>query len=77
MNNPAIQAIGVARMPEIAQGDDIGSRIIEALRTGEITIVDRDVLIVAQKIVSKAEGRTVQRVIRTFNLFDFFQGSYQ
>jgi len=59
VNTPAIQVIGVPRMPEVQEGDDVASLIAEAARKAGIEIVDRDVLVVAQKIVSKAEGRIV------------------
>src|SRR5262249_47898272 len=39
---------------------DIASLIIEALRNAEIQPLDRDVFVVAQKIISKAEGRVVR-----------------
>jgi coenzyme F420-0:L-glutamate ligase/coenzyme F420-1:gamma-L-glutamate ligase len=42
-------------MPEIREGDDLGAII--ASRT---QVHDGDVLVVAQKVVSKAEGRTVR-----------------
>jgi coenzyme F420-0:L-glutamate ligase/coenzyme F420-1:gamma-L-glutamate ligase len=60
VNTPAIHVIGVPRIPEVQQGDDVASLIIEALREAEISALDRDVLVVAQKIVSKAEGRIVR-----------------
>ena len=59
MNNP-IQLIGVPGMPEVVEDDDVASLIIEAVRRAELNIVERDVFVVAQKIVSKAEGRIVR-----------------
>jgi coenzyme F420-0:L-glutamate ligase/coenzyme F420-1:gamma-L-glutamate ligase len=50
-----ITAVALAGVPEIAQGDDLAALLVGAageLRAG-------DVLVVAHKIVSKAEGRTV------------------
>jgi len=46
-------------MPEVRERDDLSALIISALRNSGIEIEDGDVLIVAQKIVSKAEGRLV------------------
>jgi coenzyme F420-0:L-glutamate ligase / coenzyme F420-1:gamma-L-glutamate ligase len=46
-------------LPLVAAGDDLGSLIIAALRRAAIVPEDRDVLVVAQKVVSKAEGRSV------------------
>lgn len=60
MNAPTIHVIGVPSMPEVVEGDDIAALITEAVRQAELNIVERDILVVAQKIVSKAEGRIVQ-----------------
>jgi coenzyme F420-0:L-glutamate ligase / coenzyme F420-1:gamma-L-glutamate ligase len=45
----------VEGLPEIRQGDDLG-----ALVTAAFALEDGDVVVVAQKAVSKAEGRTVK-----------------
>jgi coenzyme F420-0:L-glutamate ligase/coenzyme F420-1:gamma-L-glutamate ligase len=45
----------VEGLPEIREGDDLG-----ALIAGRAELRDRDVLVVAQKAVSKAEGRIVR-----------------
>ena len=50
-----ISAVALAGVPEIAAGDDLAALLVAAageLRAG-------DVLVVAHKVVSKAEGRTV------------------
>ena len=44
-------------IPLIRPGDDLASILIEAIEATGHTPRDRDVLVVAQKIVSKAEGR--------------------
>jgi coenzyme F420-0:L-glutamate ligase / coenzyme F420-1:gamma-L-glutamate ligase len=46
-------------IPIVKAGDDLGGLLVAAIRRAEITPRDKDVLIVAQKIVSKAEGRFV------------------
>jgi coenzyme F420-0:L-glutamate ligase/coenzyme F420-1:gamma-L-glutamate ligase len=46
-------------IPLIRQGDDLADIIVEALRVTDIQLLDGDILVIAQKIVSKAEGRTV------------------
>jgi coenzyme F420-0:L-glutamate ligase/coenzyme F420-1:gamma-L-glutamate ligase len=46
-------------LPEIAEGDDLAALIRAALARTGITLVDGDVLVVAQKVVSKQEGRRV------------------
>ncbi len=55
-----IELIGVPGIPEVGDGDDVGALIGTALRKARIEVVDSDVLVVAQKIVSKAEGRVVR-----------------
>jgi coenzyme F420-0:L-glutamate ligase / coenzyme F420-1:gamma-L-glutamate ligase len=46
-------------VPVIAAGDDLASIILAALDRSELGLTPGDILVVAQKIVSKAEGRTV------------------
>jgi coenzyme F420-0:L-glutamate ligase/coenzyme F420-1:gamma-L-glutamate ligase len=50
-----IAVLPVEGLPEIEAGDDLG-----ALIAGAAALEDRDVLVVAQKAVSKAEGRVVR-----------------
>lgn len=47
-------------MPLVQPGDDIAAMIDEALRENGVGLWDGDILVVAQKIVSKAEGRYVE-----------------
>src|SRR5205807_1393577 len=47
--------IPVEGLPEIAAGDDLGRLLADAAE-----LEDGDVLVVAQKVVSKAEGRVVR-----------------
>ena len=44
-------------IPLIQPGDDLASLILQALARASIALEDGDILVVAQKIVSKAEGR--------------------
>ena len=46
-------------MPEVVSGDQVGHIISEAAQAQGTPIEDGDVLIVTQKIVSKAEGRVI------------------
>ncbi len=46
------RVIGVEGLPEIGEGDDLGALIAAA-----VELEDGDVVVVAQKVVSKAEGR--------------------
>jgi coenzyme F420-0:L-glutamate ligase / coenzyme F420-1:gamma-L-glutamate ligase len=49
-----ISILPVPGLPEVRQGDDLA-----ALIAARIELEDRDVVVVAQKVVSKAEGRVV------------------
>jgi coenzyme F420-0:L-glutamate ligase/coenzyme F420-1:gamma-L-glutamate ligase len=55
-----IRVIPLEGIPEVREGDDLPSLIAAAIRDSEFEIADRDILVVAQKVVSKAEGRTVK-----------------
>ena len=57
-----IRIIPVAGVPEIRPGDDLARAIVTAAGPGAFE--PRDVLVVAQKVVSKAEGRLVADVDR-------------
>jgi len=46
-------------IPIIRQGDNLADIFVNALRENNIPLLDEDILVVAQKIVSKAEGRAV------------------
>jgi coenzyme F420-0:L-glutamate ligase / coenzyme F420-1:gamma-L-glutamate ligase len=50
-----ISLIPVHGLPEIQQGDDLAAMVVE-----HVALEDRDVLVLAQKVVSKAEGRVVR-----------------
>jgi coenzyme F420-0:L-glutamate ligase/coenzyme F420-1:gamma-L-glutamate ligase len=50
----------VKGLPLIEPGEDLGAILIEGIRRAGITPRDRDVLVIAQKVVSKAEGRYVE-----------------
>ncbi|CAN5757195.1 MAG: coenzyme F420-0:L-glutamate ligase [Euzebyaceae bacterium] len=50
-----IEMLPVRGLPEVVQGDDLGTLIAEATE-----LRDGDVVVVAQKIVSKAEGAVVR-----------------
>ena len=54
-----IELIGVPGIPEVADGDDVAALIAEAVRGAGNEVFAGDVFVVAQKIVSKAEGRVV------------------
>jgi len=54
-----ITIIGLIDFPLINKGDDLGRIIVETARKQDIIIEENDVIVVSQKIVSKAEGLTV------------------
>src|ERR1051325_1572507 len=60
MGFPEIRLIGLTAIPEIAQGDDLAAVIGRAARASNVEILGGDIFVVAQKIVSKAQGRTVR-----------------
>ncbi|HEX6129367.1 MAG TPA: coenzyme F420-0:L-glutamate ligase [Candidatus Limnocylindria bacterium] len=55
-----ISLIPLERIPEVRAGDDLGQLIAAAAAGGDIGLVNEDVLVVTQKVVSKAEGRVVE-----------------
>ncbi len=55
-----LELSAVPGIPEIAAGDDLARIIFAAASAAGITCIDDDIFIVAQKAVSKAEGRTVK-----------------
>jgi len=57
---PEIHAIGIERMPEVQAGDDLASQIMDAAQIQGTPIETGDILVVTQKVVSKAEGRVVR-----------------
>ena len=46
-------------MPLVKPGDSIGDQLVRAAQEQSIQICDHDIIVVAQKIVSKSEGRVV------------------
>ncbi len=59
MSYPQLRVFGLAGIPEISHGDDLAALILQAAEGQGTPLEDRDILVVTQKIVSKAEGRTV------------------
>lgn len=55
----AVSFTALCGMPEVEPGADLPSLLVQAFTINAMRPVDADVLIVAQKIVSKAEGRYV------------------
>src|SRR3954465_6264256 len=55
----AVTRTPVPRFPMVRPGDDLAALLIAACEQGALAPADGDVVVVAQKIVSKAEGRYV------------------
>ena len=52
-----ITIIGLQGMPLVRQGDNLSQLIVDAAEKQKIALQNGDILIITQKIVSKAEGR--------------------
>jgi coenzyme F420-0:L-glutamate ligase/coenzyme F420-1:gamma-L-glutamate ligase len=55
-----IRVIGIGGIPLIKRDDDLGKLICDAAEMQNTPISDGDIVVVTQKIVSKAEGRLVR-----------------
>jgi coenzyme F420-0:L-glutamate ligase/coenzyme F420-1:gamma-L-glutamate ligase len=55
----ALTLTAVPGIPLIAPGDDLGAIIIDAINVAKLLLFAGDVVVVAQKIVSKAQGRFI------------------
>jgi coenzyme F420-0:L-glutamate ligase/coenzyme F420-1:gamma-L-glutamate ligase len=56
----AVELLAVPGLPMIKAGDDLAMLIADGLVRGGLTPRAQDVVVIAQKVVSKAEGRTVE-----------------
>ena len=54
-----LQIIPLTRIPMVEANDDLGAVVIDAMRKQQLGFADQDVLVVAQKVVSKAENRLI------------------
>jgi coenzyme F420-0:L-glutamate ligase/coenzyme F420-1:gamma-L-glutamate ligase len=60
-----VRIIGLQGIPNVAPGMDLAQVIAEAAQTQGLSFADGDIMVVTQKIVSKAEGRLVDlRTVR-------------
>ena len=55
-----LELVALDGIGEIQPGDDLAALIAEAAAVSGVALTDADVLVVTQKIVSKAEGRVVE-----------------
>ncbi|MBI3990432.1 MAG: coenzyme F420-0:L-glutamate ligase [candidate division NC10 bacterium] len=56
---PDLSFFGVRGIPEVQPGDDLAEVLLSAVTRQGLTFTAGDILVVAQKVVSKAEGRLV------------------
>lgn len=54
-----LTVMGLSGLPMVKPGDDLAGVLESAIASNSITLRDEDVLVIAQKIVSKAESRYV------------------
>jgi len=59
-----VRIIAVAGLPEVVAGDDVGAQIADSADAQGTPIEPGDVVVIAHKIVSKAEGRLADAVTR-------------
>ncbi|HEY9037089.1 MAG TPA: coenzyme F420-0:L-glutamate ligase [Pseudomonadales bacterium] len=54
---PGLQLIGITGLPMVQPGDDVSALIADALTANGLSLQSNDVLVIAQKIISKSENR--------------------
>ena len=54
-----LQLSALSRLPQIVADDDLPVLLEEAIVAEDLSLADGDILVVAQKIISKAEGRDI------------------
>ena len=57
----SVSIIGIQGIPDIQKGDDLAQIIVDRVKRQKETIKDHDILVISQKVVSKAEGQTKVR----------------
>lgn len=59
MTVPDIRVIGITGIPLVQAGDDLAAQILDAAAAQGTPVEGGDVIVVTQRVVSKAEGRVV------------------
>ncbi len=54
-----VSLTALSGIPMVESGDDVGALIVDAIRSNALAVDDESIVVVAQKVVSKAEGRAV------------------
>ena len=57
-----VEVIPLPGVPEVKEGADLGGIILASVRAHRVRVLDGDIVVVKQKVVSKAEGRVVRLV---------------
>lgn len=57
MSDLSLRLMALSGLPTIAPGDDLCGGIVAGLRRARLALEEGDIVVVAQKVVSKAEGR--------------------
>lgn len=60
MSLAQLTVTAVPDIPLIQPGDDLAAIALDCMRAADMTLCDGDILVLAQKVVSKAEGRLVR-----------------
>lgn len=55
-----VSIVGLEGFPLVKAGDNLARMIVETMRREKVSLCDGDVVAIAQKVVSKAEGRVVR-----------------
>lgn len=55
----SVQIMGIEGLPEVQPGDDLVGLLLQAMSAMALRLQNHDILVITQKIVSKAEGRLV------------------
>jgi coenzyme F420-0:L-glutamate ligase/coenzyme F420-1:gamma-L-glutamate ligase len=54
-----LRLVALPGLPSVRPGDSVADLLLAAVRGADISLRDDDILVIAQKIISKAEGRLV------------------
>ena len=67
-HSSTIRLTAIPGIPEVRKGDRISTLLLDGLEKAGIKLIDRDIIAITHKVISKAEGRLV-------NLDDVTPGS--
>ena len=60
MTPKSITIIGLENFPLVKAGDNLAKIIVETAAKNNVNIEDKDIIVISQKVVSKAEGRVIK-----------------